>query len=132
MKKSLGSLVSGLILSAVLMAAPSMPAQNSSGSSQAADNTKTNKTDRNSNAQTADQAKNNMSDRDLMKHVRQDIVKDKSLSTYGHNVKIVAVNGKVTLRGAVHTEDEKKAIEEHATKYAGSGNVTNELSVKGS
>ncbi len=99
---------------------------------QAPDNTGVNKTDRRSDSPTADQAKNGMSDRELMKHIRQDVVKDKSLSTYGHNVKIIATGGKVTLRGPVHSEDEKKAIEEHATKYAGTGNVTNELSVKGS
>ena len=99
---------------------------------QAPDNTAVNKADRNTDAPNADRAKNNLSDRELMRHIRHDVVQDKSLSTYAHNVKIVAVSGKVTLRGPVKTEDEKKAIEEHATKYAGSGNVTNELTVKGS
>ncbi len=99
---------------------------------QAPDNTAVNKADRNTEAPNADKAKNNLSDRELMAHIRRDVVKDKSLSTYAHNVKIVATSGKVTLRGPVKTEDEKKAIEEHATKYAGSGNVTNELTIKGS
>jgi osmotically-inducible protein OsmY len=36
----------------------------------------------------------------------------------------------VTLRGPVHSEDEKRTIEEHARKYAGEGNVTNEITVK--
>jgi osmotically-inducible protein OsmY len=45
-------------------------------------------------------------------------------------VKIVADGGKVTLRGPVHSEDEKRAIEQHARKYAGEGNITNELTVK--
>lgn len=67
-----------------------------------------------------------------MKNIRRDLVKDKSLSTYAHNVKVVAIGGKVTLRGPVKSDDEKKAIEEHATKHAGAGNVTNELTVKGS
>ena len=65
----------------------------------APDNSATNKQDRDSSRPTADQAKNNMSDRDLMRHIRRDVVRDKSLSTYGHNVKIIANNGKVTLRG---------------------------------
>ena len=99
---------------------------------QAADNTGVNKGDQNSSAPTADQAKNDAADRMLMKHIRRDIVKDKSLSTYGHNVKIIAEHGKVTLRGPVHSDDEKKAIEEHANKYAGSTNVVDELTVKGS
>ena len=94
------------------------------------DNTAVNKQDRDASRPTADQAKNNMSDRDIARHIRQDVVSDKSLSTYGHNVKIIAKSGKVTLRGPVHSEDEKRAIEEHARKYAGDGNVTNEVTVK--
>jgi osmotically-inducible protein OsmY len=46
-------------------------------------------------------------------------------------VKIISEHGKVTLMGPVHTEEEKKAIEEHAQKYAREGNVTNQLTVKG-
>lgn len=95
-----------------------------------ADNTAANKQSREESRPTADQAKNGKSDRDMMQHIRQDVVHDKSLSTYGHNVKIIARNGKVTLRGPVHSEDEKRAIEEHARKYAGDGNVTNEITVK--
>jgi len=94
------------------------------------DNTAVNKQDRDASRPTADQAKNNMSDREIARHIRQDVVGDKSLSTYGHNVKIIAKSGKVTLRGPVHSEDEKRAIEEHARKYAGEGNVTNEVTVK--
>jgi len=94
------------------------------------DNTAVNKQDRDASRPTADQAKNNMSDRDMARHIRHDVVHDKSLSTYGHNVKIIAKSGKVTLRGPVHSEDEKRAIEEHARKYAGDGNVTNEVTVK--
>jgi hyperosmotically inducible protein len=98
---------------------------------QEADNTSANKADR-GNAPNADKAKNDAADRELMRHIRKDLVGDKSLSTYAHNVKVVAINGKVTLRGPVRSEEEKRAIEEHATKYAGAGNVTNELTVKGS
>ena len=97
----------------------------------AADNTKNNKKDRNKNEPTADQAKNNTSDRDTMQKIRKSIMDDKSLSTYAHNVKVIAQGGKVTLKGPVHTEEEKKTIEGHATKIAGDGNVTNELTVKG-
>jgi len=94
------------------------------------DNTAVNKQDRDASRPTADQAKNNMSDREIARRIRRDVVRDKSLSTYGHNVKIIAKSGRVTLRGPVHSEDEKRAIEEHARKYAGDGNVTNEVTVK--
>ncbi|HMF79298.1 MAG TPA: BON domain-containing protein [Bryobacteraceae bacterium] len=92
------------------------------------DNSAVNKRD--TNSPNADKAKNNASDRDIMKNIRRDVVKDKSLSTYGHNVKIIAAHGKVTLKGPVHSDDERKAIEEHARKYAGDGNVDNQLTVK--
>jgi hyperosmotically inducible periplasmic protein len=128
MKRSCKSLLSGGLLSAALLLGTTIPVQ--VVSAQAPDNTAVNKTDRSSQSPTADQAKNNMSDRDLMKHIRQDVVKDKSLSTYAHNVKIIASHGKVTLRGPVKSDEEKKAIEEHARKYAGD-NVENDLSVKG-
>ena len=126
MNRSFTSTLWGLVLSGALLGPiPIYAAQN-----HAPDNTAVNKQDRDTHQPTADQAKNNRSDRDLAKHVRQDVVHDKSLSTYGHNVKIVADGGKVTLRGPVHSEDEKRAIEEHARKYAGDGNVSNELTVK--
>ena len=90
------------------------------------DNTKMNKQDR----PTADQAKNNKSDLKLEKQIRREIVKEKSLSTYAHNVKVVAHDGKVTLEGPVKSDEEKTAIEQKATQIAGAGNVTNNLTVK--
>jgi osmotically-inducible protein OsmY len=95
------------------------------------DNTAANKQDRNANSPTADQAKNNLSDRDMMKNIRHDVVNDKSLSTYGHNVKVIASHGKVTLKGPVHTEEERQAIKEHARRYAGDGNIDDQMTVKG-
>ena len=94
------------------------------------DNTRVNKRDRAKDEPTADQQKENKSDRTLTKEVRKAIVSDKSLSTYAHNVKIVTEHGNVTLKGPVRSEDEKKTIEAKATEIAGSGKVTNELSVK--
>jgi osmotically-inducible protein OsmY len=117
-----------LFLSTALLASP-YSQSGSQGSS--ADNTKVNKRDRSQSEPTADNAKNGTSDRELMRQIRRDVVADKSLSTYAHNVKIVAQGGKVTLKGAVHTEEEKKTIEELARKHAGESNVTNEINVKG-
>jgi osmotically-inducible protein OsmY len=123
MKKRFMCLAGGILLSAVSLA----PLYASPDSQQTApDNTKVNKAP----GATADQAKNNLSDREVMRQIRRDIVKDKSLSTYGHNVKIVSQHGKVTLRGPVHSDDEKMTIEKYAQKVAGDGNVTNELTVK--
>jgi hyperosmotically inducible periplasmic protein len=96
----------------------------------AADNTKVNKRDRSNAEPTADQGKNNVSDREIMQRIRKSVVADDSLSTYGHNVKIIAQNGKVTLKGPVRSEEEKRAIEQKAADVAGPGNVTNELTIK--
>ena len=93
------------------------------------DNTKVNKADRANGAVTADQQKENDADRDLAKRIRQAVVGDKSLSTYAHNVKIVAQNGQVTLRGPVRSDAEKTSIEAKATDVAGAGKVTNEITV---
>lgn len=79
---------------------------------------------------TADQQKENAADRDLAKKIRRSLVEDKSLSTYGHNVKVIVRNGEVALKGPVKSEDEKAAIESQATAIAGAGKVTNQLSVK--
>ncbi|HEX7362644.1 MAG TPA: BON domain-containing protein [Bryobacteraceae bacterium] len=126
MNRSFKSMLCRFVLSGTLLA----PSAIYAAQNHAPDNTAVNKRDRNTQQPTADQAKNNRSDRDLAKHIRRDVVHDKSLSTYGHNVKIIADHGKVTLRGPVHSEGEKRAIEEHARKYAGNGNVVNELTVK--
>jgi osmotically-inducible protein OsmY len=95
----------------------------------APDNTKVNKADRAKGAVTADQQKENAADRDLAKKIRQSVVDDKSLSTYAHNVKIVAQNGQVTLKGPVRSDAEKTSIEAKATEIAGAGKVTNEITV---
>jgi hyperosmotically inducible protein len=96
----------------------------------AADNTKTNERDRSANEPTADQQKENRSDRDITQQIRQSIMKDKSLSTDGHNVKIVTQNGQVTLKGPVRSEDEKKTIEAKAAEVVGENKVTSELNIK--
>ena len=89
-----------------------------------------NERDRNKNEPTADQQKENRSDRDITQQIRQAIMKDKSLSTYAHNVKIITQNGQVTLKGPVRSEDEKKTVEAKATEVAGEDKVTSELDIK--
>ena len=98
---------------------------------QAPDNTKVNERDKAKSQPTTDQATNAATDRDIMQKIRKAVVADKSLSTYGHNVKIISQQGKVTLKGPVHTDEEKKNIEAKAVEVAGAGNVTNMLEVKG-
>jgi osmotically-inducible protein OsmY len=95
------------------------------------DNTKVNKRDRSKSEVTADQQKENASDRDLAKKIRRAIVEDKNLSSYAHNVKVIARDGTVTLKGPVHSQEEKSAVAAKAAEIAGRDNVKNEISVKG-
>jgi len=95
------------------------------------DNSGVNKRDRDKVQPTADQQKENASDREVAKNVRRAITSDKGLSTYAHNVKVIVQDGTVTLRGPVHSDEEKRAVEAKATSVAGVRNVTNQLDVKG-
>ena len=121
-------LCSGLLLGAGVLASAQEPT--SQQASPAAGNTKVNERDRSQNEPTADQQKENRSDRDITQQIRQSIMKDKSLSTYAHNVKVVTQDGQVTLKGPVRSEDEKKAIEAKAAEVAGDGKVTSDLNIK--
>jgi len=81
-------------------------------------------------SQTADQQKDSTSDLQLTAKIRRAVVADKSLSTYGHNVKIIVVGGAVTLKGPVHSESEKQSIAAKAGEIAGQDKVTNQITVK--
>lgn len=91
------------------------------------DNTRVNKND---TAVTADTQKQDRNDRYLTQQIRKSVVADKSLSTYAHNVKIISQDGTVTLKGPVRSEDERKSIVAKAEQIAGTGKVTDQLSVK--
>ena len=93
------------------------------------DNTAVNKPDRQNGQPTADQAKNDKNDLEMAKKIRRAIVSDKSLSTYAHNVKVIAKNGQVTLKGPVRSEEEKRAVEAKAGEIAGEGAVKSEITV---
>jgi osmotically-inducible protein OsmY len=123
-RRSLSKLLLGCALAIApgLLGAQSQPTQ--------PDNTKANQRDRAKSDKTADQASNAQNDRDTMQKIRKSIVDDNSLSTYAHNVKIISKDGKVTLKGPVRSEEEKRTIEQKATDVAGAGNVTNELTIK--
>jgi hyperosmotically inducible protein len=114
------SLLMGIGLTAVAQdSAPTEP-----------DNTKVNERDKDSSQPTADQQKENPSDRDITRQIRQSVMKDKSLSSYAHNVKIISQNGMVTLKGPVRSDDEKHAVEAKAADVVGQDKVSSELEVK--
>src|ERR1700720_4951795 len=121
-------LCSGLLLGAGVRASAQEPT--SQQAAPAADNTKVNERDRSQNEPTADQQKDSRSDHDITQQIRQSIMKDKSLSTYAHNVKIVTQSGQVTLKGPGRSEDEKRTVEAKAAEIAAESKVTSELNIK--
>ena len=103
---------------------------NSQGTPAEPDNTKKNLPTNHHDANRADQQSNSSDDVVLTRKIRQSLTQDKSLSTYGHNVKIITRNGVVELKGPVRSQSEKDAIEAKATEIAGASKVKNELTVK--
>lgn len=97
----------------------------------APDNTKANSNSLNSadKMSTADGQKNDATDIALTQRIRKSVMADKSLSTYAHNIKIVTVNGAVTLNGVVRDSHEKDVLAMKAQAIAGKDNVTDDLTI---
>ena len=85
--------------------------------------------DRSADAVTADQQANNKSDVEITRRIRQDLIADKDLSTYAHNVKIITVAGSVTLKGPVRSGKEESEVLKCAKAIAGETKVTNQMQV---
>jgi osmotically-inducible protein OsmY len=117
-RRTLHAIVVGSVLAVSALSAQTPP-----------DNTKVNTRDRAKGAVTADQQKENANDRDLTQKIRRALMQDKTLSSYAHNVKIIAQHGQVTLKGPVRSAEEKRTVEAKATEVAGAGHVTNQISV---
>jgi len=92
----------------------------------APDNSATNK----NQTTTADNQSNAKEDRLTTSKIRKAIIADKDLSTYAHNIKIITINGAVTLKGPVKTEDEKQKIASVAAGVVSPDRITNDLTVK--
>jgi hyperosmotically inducible protein len=107
-------------------------AQGASGQNPGADNTRNNQQDRAQSAPTADQQSNGAADLDISKRIRRSVTADRALTTYAHNVKIITRDGMVTLKGVVHTDDEKTAIGAKAAQVVGADHVSNQLTIAAS
>ena len=95
----------------------------------AADNTKKNERDREINALTPGDQAENETDRTLTQRVRQEVVKQDSLSMTAKNVKIITANGVITLRGPVKSAEERAEIARIAQGVAGVSRVDNQLEI---
>src|SRR4029450_7125833 len=104
---------------------PSPPAQ------MAPDNTGRNVRDRGGATLTPGDQAETEADRTLTQRIRQAVVADDALSMTAKNVKIITVNGVVTLRGPVKTMAEKRTIEATAQQIAGADKVDSQLELSG-
>src|SRR5712672_1734868 len=95
-----------------------------------ADNTKRNSSEQNKNTDTAEKQSNSKDDLALTQKVRQAVMKDGSLSMNAKNVKIIAQDGTITLKGPVDSQQEKDSIGTKAGEIAGKDKVDNQLEVK--
>jgi hyperosmotically inducible protein len=94
------------------------------------DNTGVNERDRSDATMTPGDQGGSDADRDITRKIRRSLTSSDQLSTLAKNIKIITTNGKVTLRGPVNSEEEKKAIATAAEGVAGAGSVDNQLEVK--
>ena len=95
-----------------------------------ADNTKSNSSEQNKNTETAEKQSNSKDDLALTQKIRQAVMKDGSLSMNAKNAKIIAQDGKITLKGPVDSQQEKDTIGAAAGEIAGKDKVDNQLEVK--
>jgi osmotically-inducible protein OsmY len=109
--------------------AAALPAQSPPVSDYAADNSRVNARDRNGSTLTPMDQGSSEADRKLTQQIRQAVVADKSLSFTAKNVKIITINGKVTLRGTVKTDDERTKVASAAKRIAGDAQVESYLEV---
>ncbi len=97
-------------------------------SSTEADNTGRNVRDRDESALTPGDQGANEADREVTRRIRKAITSHDQLSTDASNIKIITINGKVTLRGPVNSTQERDIINS-IVQQAGVTSVDNQLEV---
>jgi osmotically-inducible protein OsmY len=95
-----------------------------------ADNTGLNERDRNDATLTPGDQGKSEADRETTRNVRKAIMGNDSLSTMAKNIKIITIDGKVTLRGPVKSADEQSTIASLVQNTTGVTSVDNQLEVK--
>ncbi len=94
------------------------------------DNSGKNKRDKSGATVTPGDQSNAPADVKITQDIRRMVMDDKSLTMTAKNVKIITIDGKVTLRGPVNTAAEKESVCNHAKMVAGKTAVTDETEVK--
>lgn len=95
----------------------------------AADNTARNQRDKNDTTLTAADQAENEADRTITQQIRREVTRASELSMDGKNVKIITIDGVVTLRGPVQNAEERAEIASVAHRVAGVKRVDNQLEI---
>ena len=93
-----------------------------------ADNTEVNVRDLDDESKTPIDQNENAADLEITASIRSKVV-DTEMSVAAQNVKIITQDGKVTLRGPVRSDEEKKSVEDIAKGVARSDNFDSQLEV---
>lgn len=96
----------------------------------AANNSAVNERDRGSQTLTPEDQSQSKTDVELAAKVRRAVVDHDGVSMDGKNIKILAINNAVTLRGPVKDAAERSAIEKTVRAAAGTATVDNQLEVR--
>ena len=95
----------------------------------AANNTAKNERDRSGDTLTPGDQSESEADRTITQQIRKDVVGTDEISVAAKNVKIITIDGVVTLRGPVETAAEKSSIATLAKKVEGVKRVDNQLEI---
>lgn len=93
------------------------------------DNTEQNVRDRDSATITPMNQSESEADRTITQKIRQSIMSDGSLSTNAKNIKVITINGVVTLRGPVNSSQERDTIAKRVHDVNGIVRVDNQLEI---
>lgn len=74
-----------------------------------------------------DQMKGTKADTEITRILREELMRDKTLSTYAHNISIITLGNNVTLKGSVKNKSEGIRIEEMVKRHTPTKNVINNL-----
>lgn len=78
-------------------------------------------------ATATDQIHGSQTDVEITRILREELMNDKELSTYAHNISIITLGNNVTLRGTVKNKSEGIRIEEMVKNHTPDKKVINKL-----
>jgi osmotically-inducible protein OsmY len=95
-----------------------------------ANNSGRNVRDRSGDTLTSEDQGGSPADREITRQVRRALTAKDQLSLDAKNIKVITVNGKVTLRGPVDSPEEQKSVAALVQGVSGVTSVDNQLEVK--